>query len=133
VTVKHLQCMLQAYDATGVIWENYCSEKPERGSQSGPDYSWSISGPIRLLIETLLGIEADALTNSVRWTPIPGETMGLKRLAMGEATISLLQSQEGGRDIITVDSDQPFTLVLVDSLGNADSREIGSGRTRIAR
>jgi|GEM_PF-5852012 len=59
--------------------------------------------------------------------------MGLKRLAMGEATISLLQSQEGGRDIITVDSDQPFTLVLVDSLGNADSREIGSGRTRIAR
>ena len=133
VTVKHLQCMLQAFDATGVIWENYCSEKPERGSQSGPDYSWSISGPIRLLIETLLGIEADALTNSVRWTPIPGETMGLKRLAMGEATISLLQSQEGGRDIITVDSDQPFTLVLVDSLGNADSREIGSGRTRIAR
>jgi hypothetical protein len=133
VTVKHLQAMLTAFDATGVIWENYCSEKPERGSQSGPDYSWSISGPIRLLIETLLGIEADALRQVVRWTPIPGETMGVKRLAMGPATISLLQQSDAGRDVITVDTDRPFALELVDAQGHLVERRIASGQSRIER
>ncbi len=131
VTVKHLQAMLQVFDATGVIWENYGSEKIERGSWSGPDYSWSISGPIRLLIETLLGIEPDALHQSVRWTPLPGEPMGIKRLALGPATISLLQSQEQGHDLITVTTDQPFTLELVDAKGQSTSHRLARGETRL--
>jgi hypothetical protein len=132
VTVKHLQAMLQVFDANGAIWENYSSETIERGSWSGPDYSWSISGPIRLLIETLLGIEPDALRQTVRWTPMPGETMGIKRLALGPATIDLLQQREQGKDIITVTTDQPFTLELVDAQGQVTIHPIGHGQTRLS-
>jgi glycogen debranching enzyme len=131
VTIKHLQAMLQVFDANGVIWENYSSDRFERGSRSGPDYSWSISGPIRLLIESLLGIEPDALSQTVRWTPIPGETLGLKRLALGPATISLLQGREQGKDVITVATDQPFTLELVDAQGQLVAYHIAPGSTRI--
>ncbi len=132
VTIKHLQAMLQVFDANGAIWENYSSDKIERGSWSGPDYSWSISGPIRLLIETLLGIEPDALRMAVRWTPMPGETMGIKRLALGPATIDLLQGQEQGKDVITVSTDQPFTLELVDAKGQLAEHRMAPGLTRIA-
>jgi hypothetical protein len=131
VTEKHLQAMLAVFDATGVIWENYGSEKFERGSWSGPDYSWSISGPIRLLIETLLGIEADALRQTIRWTPLPHETMGIQRLAMGPATISLMQRVEDGKDVVTVATDQPFALELVDVHGAMTTRQISAGSTRI--
>ncbi len=133
LTVKHLEAMLAVFDATGSIWENYGSEKLERGNQSGPDYSWSISGPIRLLIETLLGVEADALHRTVRWTPLPGETNGLKRLAMGDATISLVQVHDDGGDHITVSTDRPFTLELVDATGKVTVHAIAVGETRIAQ
>jgi hypothetical protein len=129
VTVKHLQAMLQVFDANGAIWENYSSDKIERGSWSGPDYSWSISGPIRLLIETLLGIEPDALARTVRWTPMPGETMGIKRLALGPATIDLLQQRVHGQDQYSVSTDQPFTLELVDAQGQVTTHHIGIGAT----
>jgi glycogen debranching enzyme len=131
LTVKHLEAMLAVFDASGAIWENYSSEKLERGNQSGPDYSWSISGPIRLLIETLLGVEADALHRTVRWTPLTGETNGLKRLAMGDATISLVQVHDDGGDHITVSTDRPFTLELVDAAGKLAVHAIAVGETRI--
>ena len=128
LTVKHLTAMLAVFDATGAIWENYGSERFERGSWSGPDYSWSISGPIRLLIETLLGIEADALRSTVRWSPIPGETMGIKRLALGDATISLMQTHADDGDRISVTTDRPFTLELVGSDGTVFSTCAGRWR-----
>jgi len=112
LTIRHLQAMLTVFDATGKLWENYCPDKEERGNRSTQDYSWTISGPIRLLIETLIGIEPDALHRRIRWTPIPHVTIGIKRLSFADATISLVQTANGDRDSVAVATDRPFTLEL---------------------
>jgi hypothetical protein len=112
-TRRHLQCMLEVYDATGHIWENYCSEASTRGSWSGPDYSWSALGPIALLIEVLLGFQPDALNNTLRWTPPDEPLSGIRNLAMGPATISVRCTQDAeGKAWIDVDTNRPFTLDL---------------------
>ena len=98
--------MTDVLDSTGKLWENYCSEAALPGSQSAPDYCWSALGPIALLLEVLLGLEADALHNTLRWNPPTGPVAGIRKLALGPATISVVQ--RGGA--IEVETDRPFTL-----------------------
>jgi len=59
---RHLEVMGQVLHATGMIWENYCSEASARGSWSSKAYSWSAVGPIALLMEVVLGLEATRST-----------------------------------------------------------------------
>ena len=111
-TVRHVQCMLDVFNDTGLIWENYCSETSERGSQSGPNYCWSSLGPIALLLEELLGFEADALANTLRWNPSADETSGVRRFPLGPATVSVVQTHSAKRTVIDVETDRSFTLEL---------------------
>jgi len=134
LTIRHLQAMLTVFDATGRLWENYCPDQEVRGNQSTQDYSWTISGPTRLLIETLLGIESDALARRIRWTPIPGETCGIRRLAFADATVTVLQTVDAaGTATITVTTDQPFTLELVDGAGRSQDHAIAPGSVTFPR
>jgi hypothetical protein len=112
--LRHIQCMSDVLAATGHIWENYCSEKSERGSCSGPDYCWSALGPIAMLLEIILGFEPDALHNTLRWTPPPDEEIvGIRRLALGAATVSA-ECRRGadGTHHVDVQTDRPFTLEI---------------------
>jgi glycogen debranching enzyme len=134
LTIRHLQAMLTVFDATGRLWENYCPDQEVRGNQSTQDYSWTISGPTRLLIETLIGIETDALAHRIRWTPIPRETCGIRRLAFADATVTLLQTIDAaGTGTITVTTDQPFTLELVDGAGRSEDHAIATGSVTFSR
>jgi len=109
-TVRHVQCMLDVFNETGYIWENYCSEASRRGSWSGTNYCWSSLGPIALLLEELLGLEADALTNTLRWNPPADETSGARRFPLGPATISVVQTHSATKTVIDVETDRSFTL-----------------------
>jgi glycogen debranching enzyme len=111
---RHLTVMSEVLAATGRIWENYCSEKSERGNISCHDYSWSAVGPIALLMEVVLGLEPDAPARRLRWTPPVGEECGVDRYPLGPCTISLRQKPDGA---IEVETDLPFTLVLVGAGG----------------
>jgi hypothetical protein len=112
-TVRHLQRMWEVYRDTGFIWENYSSEASKNGSWSMHDYCWSALGPIALLIEVLLGIQVDALHNRVIWTPPAEQEAGIADLPVGQATISLLQKQVGGKWCIEVKTDRAFTLEVL--------------------
>jgi len=56
--LRHVQCVAEVLNETGFIWENYCSEASRQGNWAGPNYCWSALGPIALLIEVIIGIEA---------------------------------------------------------------------------
>lgn len=111
--LRHIECMSEVRAATGHIWENYCSEKSERGSCSGPDYCWSALGPIAMLLEIILGFEPDALHNTLRWAPPDEELAGIRRLALGAATVSV-ECRRGATGVRTVQvqTDRPFTLEI---------------------
>lgn len=110
-SLKHLHAMLEVYRDTGEIWENYCSEAPKKGSASAPSYSWSALGPIALLLETVVGLQPDALAGRIVWSPPTKTEIGARRYPLGEATVDLdVRDEEDGWHV-HVRADRPFDLV----------------------
>lgn len=132
-TLRHLTCMHEVFQATGEIWENYCSESSQRGSWSGAPYCWSALGPISLLLEVLIGLEPDALNRTIRWT-IPAEAgMGVRNYPLGSATITLIRQQDDKGAYLEVSTDLPFTLVVVqDGEGHTIQCPAGASNPRLA-
>lgn len=125
--MRHLDVLSEVFRDTGVLWENFCSERSERGSWSGPDYSWTSVGPIALLLEVIIGIEPNALTNTIRWH-VPAEVgWGVERIPLGTATIDLVRSSA---QQITVACDRPFVLELVID-GKPRRHELSAGDHRL--
>ncbi|OPZ25555.1 MAG: alpha-glucosidase [Lentisphaerae bacterium ADurb.BinA184] len=128
---RHIQCMLEVFEETGKIWENYCSEASRRGNWSGPNYCWSSLGPVALLLEVILGFEPDALNRRLLWNPPSRQTAGVRRLPLGPATVSVVQQKDWqGKWGIEIDTDRPFTLALHEG---ECTREIACpvGRSRV--
>ncbi len=109
LTARHLDVMYEVYEKTGRIWENYCSEKSERGNISGPDYSWTALSPIAHLYEIIIGIRPDALNNRIEWMLPADSGYGVERMAFGNATINLLFQNDRS---VKVTTDRAFELVL---------------------
>jgi hypothetical protein len=65
----------------------------------------------------VLGFETDALNNTLRWR-LPAQTgAGVRRLAMGQATISAVtESDEQGRRL-NIQTDRSFTLIAISDDG----------------
>ena len=127
---RHLDVMGEVLRNTGYLWENYCSEQSTRGSVSMNDYSWTAVGPVALLMEVILGLEPDAVRHSLRWTPPAGESVGVERFPLGNATIRLEQHPGITGDAVVVDTDRAFTLELVQN-GKTRNIACGSGKTKI--
>jgi hypothetical protein len=127
LVARHLDVMSEVFTSTGCIWENYCSEKPERGSWSGPDYSWTSLGPIALLLEIVIGLRPDALRGTLRWHLPETPGFGAERIPLGHALIglTLLESR-----IIKVSTTRQFTLEIVDG-STIRRKEIPRGEWRL--
>ncbi len=109
--LRHVHCVGEVWKNTGKIWENYCAEASKPGNWAGPDYCWSALGPIALLIEVIIGIEADALHRTLRWHIHEPQRIGIRKFPLGNATIDVVHQRDGeGRWGIDVDTDRPFTL-----------------------
>lgn len=113
LTAKHLQRVFEVWSYTNKLWENYCSEQSTPGNDSVSDYCWSALGPIALLLEVMIGLEADAPRHTLRWRPAEGERVGVKNFSLGPATISLLQQPRADGCWIEVMTDAFFYLELV--------------------
>ncbi len=109
-TLRHLTCMFETWKDSGQIWENYGSEFSQRGSWSMADYCWSALGPIALLLEVVIGLEADAFQQTLHWRPPVAQRLGVRRFRLGEATLSVLQQPEVDGVRIEVETDRPFRL-----------------------
>ncbi len=130
--LRHLQCMTEVWRETGHIWENYCSEESLRGNWSGPQYCWSALGPIALLFEVVIGLQPDALRNTLRWALPEQDNLGVRRLALGAATatVTVISRHQDGKRWVEVDTDRRFTLEIeVD--GQVTARECLPGQTRV--
>jgi glycogen debranching enzyme len=107
---RHLDQLAQVAAETKTLWEDYCPESSEPGLPARPDFvGWAGLGPVAMLIEDVLGIELNALEQTIRWRPRGEEKHGIYNLRMGRNVVDLRQD---GKYQVT--AAQPFTLILVE-------------------
>ena len=114
LALRHLERIGDVFESTGHLWENYCSEKSAPGSWAGKDYSWTVLGPLALLLEVIIGVEPDACANMLYFDPPENEDVGVENIAMGAATINILRKKTDGEMQTIVNTDREFTLALND-------------------
>ncbi len=113
---RYLSNMYEVYKQTGSIWQSYSAEKAERTHSSNSDFvGWSGLGPIQLLIEDLIGIQADGLHKSINWRLSRTDRHGIENLHFGGITASLICSKRentGSPVELSVITDKPFELQI---------------------
>jgi hypothetical protein len=130
LALRHLAVVAEVFRETGKLWENYAPDVSAPGSWSGPDFGWSALGPIALLMEVVLGLDADALGNRLTWRVPSGDTSGVRRFPLGPATVDLACRAHGAHLIVEATTDAPFTLALEASTGVTE-RFCPPGTTRV--
>jgi glycogen debranching enzyme len=125
---NHIANMAQVYADTGTIWENYAPESAEPGNVARKDFvGWSGLGPIAMLIESVIGVRADALSNTITWyLRAPGERCGVRGLRFGGQRIDLVV-EDGA---LRVAAERPFTLITFFG-GSATTHAIPAGQTEL--
>ena len=113
---RYLDNMCAVYKATGTIWQAYSAESDAYCDASKPNFvGWSGLGPIELLIEDVLGIQADGLQKRIDWRLARIDRHGIENLRFGEITASLIASRRKDPNSpaeIMVTTDRPFELCV---------------------
>lgn len=118
---KFLYSMSEIYKATGTIWEVYSPEMYLPATDASGKYickpnfvGWNGLVPISLLIENIIGIEANAIDNSITWHLQRQDRNGIENLRFGKIITSLVCEtlRTGEERKITVTSNLPYKLIV---------------------
>jgi serine/threonine protein kinase len=113
---RYLDNMYAVYKTSGTIWQDYSAESEAHANGSKPDFvGWSGLGPIQLLIEDVIGIQADGLAKTIKWRLTRSDRHGVENLQFGGITASLISARRDNLNSpaeITVTADKPFELQI---------------------
>lgn len=111
-------------DGVRQIWELYAPDHSAPGTRwdalllpRQKFCGWSGVGPVALLIENVLGFDADGANGTLTWRLHMAEKHGIERLKFGGVTVSIeAEAREGAGTPLTVtySADKKFRLVVVD-------------------
>ena len=134
IAKRHYESVLEVYRRTGTFYEYYAPEEIEPGFMARDHFvGWGGLAPIALLIEYLIGIEADYPEETITWDIRQLEAHGIDRYPFGpEGSIELhcaRRSTPGERPRVTVHSNVPFTLILTYGEGKSETLHIQPDRS----
>ena len=115
IACDYLKNVVEVFQRTGTLWENYSPERAEKG-QAKPDFvGWTGLAPITILFEYVFGIQADTKANKIVWRVHLTEEHGIANYAFGNATVSLLCAarKENEEPKIVVMSDNPVEVEVI--------------------
>ncbi|HEY3755667.1 MAG TPA: trehalase family glycosidase [Opitutaceae bacterium] len=116
IAINNLAVMDTVFRRTGTIWENYAPEAPAPGLPAKRDFvGWSGLGPIDWLLEFGIGLQPDALSNTLHWEMRSAQRAGCDRYRFNGHLASLVaepMAGSPGRSSVTVSSDGAFILQL---------------------
>ncbi len=131
---RYLEGLAQTFKTftPATLWECYCPEAPRPGLHpyadhlyARPDFvGWTGLGPIAMLIENLIGLDADVPARHVTWSVHLTEEHGIRNFnlgALGHADF-LIDKRASAADpiCVSVRADQAFTLKLIDGTRNTE-------------
>lgn len=123
IALEYLRSMVTQLEAQGTLFE-HCSPERDCGGGVKDMVGWAGVGPIALLIEAVLGLRADAPTNTLSWTPLLRARHGIEDLTFGACTASIVcAARSPDRDyVIRVETDRPFTLRVATDFAEGTTR-----------
>jgi hypothetical protein len=129
-------------DGIAQIWEAYAPDHDAPGTRWDARLlvrqkfcGWSGLGPVALLVENILGFEADAFEKTLTWRIRLTERHGIRRFRFGGNEVTLVASRRvpGEAFTITGNATRRFRLVVYvdDEEAPAIDREIAAGSIRL--
>ncbi|MDN4075987.1 MGH1-like glycoside hydrolase domain-containing protein [Fictibacillus terranigra] len=113
IALSHLENVVQVFEDTGTIWENYAPDSLKAGDANNKDFvGWSGIAPILYFLEYRIGLRGNSAKNELTWKidSSLGE-VGCHRYWFAGHTINLRAvPQPNGTVKVDADSDGPFTL-----------------------
>ncbi len=124
---NHHDNVVEVFNKTGTLWENYAPEMAERGSESKGDFvGWGGLGPIAVLFEYVFGLRPEVPGKRLVWDVRLTEEHGVKRYPFGrDGLLDLRVSARktpSAKPKVTVSSSVPLTLELRWSGGSEASK-----------
>jgi hypothetical protein len=113
--VRHMYTTWREFEPH-TIWEAYSPTEAKPSTHKRPDQrvrpdfcGWSALGPISLMIENVLGIQCDAVSDTVTWRLHHPGRHGIRNLRIGKVTADLIYDGSGK---VEIRANRPFRLQL---------------------
>lgn len=107
-------------DKYNTIWECYSPDlelpatRWDNTFYSRQDFTgWSALGPVRMLMDYIIGIYVDGVNNTIVWNLPDEDIVGLENFTLAGEKISLLAERSGSSYKITAACSKPFMLKAV--------------------
>ena len=116
IAVAYHTYVINVFNKTGTVFEYYSPELPYNNSGKRDFVGWGGIAPVAVFIEYVLGIQSDAENKRITWRVECLERHGIKRLAVGDATVDLIceeRSSQAQKPVISVISDVPVTVEVI--------------------
>lgn len=120
IACDYLKNVVEVYEKTGTLWENYSPERASQGAAKADFVGWTGLAPINVLFEYVFGIQADMQSDKIVWRVKRTEKHGIKNYPFGDKTVSLIcaaRTNEREEPQIEIKSDMPVTVELIWSGG----------------
>jgi hypothetical protein len=117
IAQNHLEQVVEVFNQTGTIWENYAPEQTEPGKPAKPDFvGWGGLAPISVLFEYIFGLRPDAPRSRLVWDVRVLEEHGVTQYPFGkDGQLDLKCSARTSREekpVIEVKSNISLELVV---------------------
>ena len=142
-TTRYLDEMHKVFKKTGTVWELYAPDMERHGSgssgingehQARPDFvGWTGCGPIAMVIENLLGFDAQGAKGELTWEITRTDRHGIRSLRFGDVTASLICAKRANPQAeadVSIETNHPFVLKLRRN-GLTTSIKVAKGKTRL--
>ncbi len=110
----YLRTVVNVYNESGTLYENYAPESDSKGNPAKPDFvGWTGLAPISIMFEYVFGIHPNAQQKKLTWHINLTEKHGIRQYPLGDATVDLIcyaRDSESAAPIIALRSDKPITL-----------------------
>jgi hypothetical protein len=117
IGLNHLEHVVQVFESTGTLWENYTPESASPGQPAMKDFvGWTGLSPIAILFEAVFGLHPQVGRNELHWTIRLLDEHGVDRYPFGpHATLDLRcarRSTSAEEPLIEAVATQPVKLVV---------------------
>ncbi len=115
IATNHLENVVEVFEKTGTLWENYAPEMAQEGKPSRKDFvGWTGLPPIAVLFEYIFGIRPDAHSNTIKWYVNLTESHGVFQYPFKGNLYDLecKERKQGEKPQITVKGESSVTIEL---------------------